>query len=271
MSTEYIEHHGILGMKWGVRRYQPYPKGKHGTFLGQSRDEDIRIKKGSEAYRVQSTKKFEGSGQTYISLDKVGNLTYLSASTASQGVAVDCYGNDNDGRAYNVTMKLQNDLIMPSYQKTMDTFVESISEAGGAKRVAKDLFTKSEKDRAKDFVKGIKNMSVDDLRDKSYVAFTSKFMKNSTAKDIFFKSLQDQGYNAIVDDWDRQLQPDEKSYTKAPVIVFKKDESLRQTKSYAVTSEDYNYLSAILWSGKEDADYRFPESAKKWNSYTKGG
>lgn len=34
MNNE-IYHHGVLGQKWGVRRYQPYPKGKHGKFLGK--------------------------------------------------------------------------------------------------------------------------------------------------------------------------------------------------------------------------------------------
>lgn len=31
VRDNFLQHHGILGQKWGIRRFQPYPKGYHGS------------------------------------------------------------------------------------------------------------------------------------------------------------------------------------------------------------------------------------------------
>lgn len=64
---DFLEHHGIMGMKWGIRRYQPYPKGEghKGKYIsvGKSKKEAKRASQTARKESIADSKERSKSGQ----------------------------------------------------------------------------------------------------------------------------------------------------------------------------------------------------------------
>lgn len=269
-----VYHHGILGQKWGERNGPPYPlqRGTHGEILNQSRDEDIKFKKGTTAYRVAVNNDLNTvtkNGQLYVSMDKLSNLKYLGiAASQETSFGFDLQGKNN-GKPYRLTIKLTNDLIAPSYEKTMEAFIKTVDAMGGKKKFAKDIYANERtkaigKQKIKEFMKDYGHLSIEECRDKAYISFVRSFLDDTKAKQIFFDNLKKNGYNAIVDENDKRFG---EGTSEAPIIVFNKDKDLKLTKSYQLSDEDVEFFRDLYFQGTEtieDDKKRYGKTYEKW-------
>lgn len=268
INNNELYHYGVLGMKWGVRKFKPgasnddkSKKRKSDTRIGW--DDDVVIKKGTKGYRI-SKNKSESGNQAYLTVDQNDRnfYKYTWSSTLKAGIY------DKNTKLYENTYKIQENLKSPSAAKRVEIGCSlmnrnDIKEAVAIDRVKSSLlslgYTRedtnnmirkvSETNAAawrrniSDGVKAIeKEMKDYDDVQKATLLYSHSGSDPFIQKELG-KAVVERGYNMLIDDHGADF-PGTRQKVNAPIIVYNVDKALKQIGSKPV--KDYNIKRAAI-------------------------
>lgn len=242
-----IEHHGIKGQKWGVR--------KKPLYSDTLSDKDYTVNKGNSIYRV-SSKKNEVLGK---------KATYITTNKADRDEYVGNYAGLMD-KAYEMKMSSVNKLVSPSARKRAKMYIDLYKNDPVFRRSFAGAVKKSTIPGAlgfggskKTYMKRYGNLSDEKLNSKRVLRLMSTTMQNSRkVRDSIVNETKARGYNALIDDNDAG------SYSKAPLIVINAKKDLKISSVKPITNNQMfdafqrslNRMNKINKSKKDKAEYR---------------
>jgi hypothetical protein len=192
-----LYHHGILGQKWGIRRYQNEdgsltPEGKKRYGYGVDYDKGYTIKKGTTISRTSFINNEKEQGRTYASFLDKDVETYQK-----RGKALADFANQ---KAYRYDFKAKEDLKMPSRKEMVDIYLDML---------------RSEKPNSKLLKKG------EAFKEKAFDKFQYSLVKQNDKSQKYFDMIRDKGYNAMLDTADMRQK-----LSELPIIVIDRGKSL---------------------------------------------
>lgn len=160
-EADTLQHHGILGMHWGVRRFQPYGQGYDPKNEGKEVGLAARM-----AGHAGSYSSMYGRGRSKSEMAKAALKSFgkKASSGINEGLERLNYASDRFGEGIKKAgKKSKSALAKYAAGHDFDTQARAIYEQAGAKDLAKGVFSRFGMD-AKQKVSDIRKTSWDDVR-----------------------------------------------------------------------------------------------------------
>ena len=215
-----LEHHGIKGQKWGVKKKKSYS-----DVINSLSDKDF-VSNSKNAYRISDKKEKLNNSPTYVTLSKKDRANYI--------VAFSLFFD----KMYSVNMKTANKMISPSERKRVKAFIDMykndpsvkdtlVKDSGKTHMIKSLVFNK------KHFDKMYSKMDDAELATKAYKDFSLDLTFNKKLTDKYADKFKDKGYNSLIDDHDVS-----NGTSKNPLIVFDAAKDLKISDYQTISDKD---------------------------------
>lgn len=219
----YLMHHGVKGQQWGVRNGPPYPIDKE--------NHPVYIKAGTKFKRLSVYDESQSAGHAYVNYLKSDSRRYRGFFGARLKVM-------NKGKAvYSIELEAAKDLMAPSKQERVKTFVEMYKDDPVLRKKLGDYH----KDDYHDFTpmprkfyeQQYSNLAADKIETKGYETFVRAVGgPDSYIRDAYFKKLSEKGYHFVTDDMDAGV------FGEAPSIIFDRQASTKYKGQTEISNKE---------------------------------